>query len=598
MSPSQREGARSALSLLRPLSALRRIDRHALTRGLIAGLIAGILMACAFPGPGLWPLALVWPIPVIWLATRTTTHLRSTALGVWLGMFPGWAHIQLWVFNVSELGFVPFALYCAIYPALYLLCAAHVHRRFPSLPAGLVAALLWTFTEFFRGEIFGGGYPWYLTSHPLIESAPLTLAGATIGSYGLTALIAGLGGSVVDLTRQRILAGAIALLSCASIWAVASLDPKPQTLRTVRVAIIQTNDEQDNRTPSTPWELIEHMSRLIELTREAASERPDLIVWPESMMPGQSMQPEAIQAEKDERIYYIVKTPTGRETTVNAYEFAETTLWLQQEINIPMLVGSEAYENLRIKVSSETGVEYLADKTFNSVFFLNDGIVQPPRYDKIALTPFGEFMPGIRHWPWLQAKVKALGAHGMSFDLSHGSSLTVFNIPLATPSSTPTTLRAVTPICFEATTTRLVRSLVFAQGARGPERRADIIVNGTNDGWFNAFPRGREQHFQASRWRCLELGTPMARAANTGVSALVDPRGRILARGVRNDPRGIMVDGVLIGELPIVQGTTLYAKGGWRLAWLVAAAGLLLTLSAFVPSKSLRAPNTTPRPKP
>jgi apolipoprotein N-acyltransferase len=201
--------------------------------------------------------------------------------------------------------------------------------------------------------------------------------------------------------------------------------------------------------------------------------------------------------------------------------------------------------------------------------------VDPHRYDKIELTPFGEVLPYLGSWSWLREWGKDnLGAAGMLFDLTPGMHETVFTLRTAAGAE----YHAVTPICFEATRARLCRRLVRRAGP-GPV----VIINLTNDGWFSGFDPAREQHLLAARWRCIELGVPMVRAANTGVSSAIDPRGRVTDRGTSaGDYR---VDGTMTAEVVMGTHSTIYSHVGDVFGW----ASMLATL-AFVALPRRRPP--------
>jgi apolipoprotein N-acyltransferase len=179
----------------------------------------------------------------------------------------------------------------------------------------------------------------------------------------------------------------------------------------------------------------------------------------------------------------------------------------------------------------------------------------------------------------------------MKFDLSQGTEAKVFRIAPRAPApgteggvagaaaaqaapgaGSPEPVRVVAPICFEVTYSDLTRSMVF-----GPSgRRADVMVCVTNDGWFGTWDAGRELHLTVARWRSVELGTPMVRAANTGVSSVIGPRGELVARGVRVvggardgtvDEYGHEVAGVLVADVPLGSGVTLFARIGNLVGW-------------------------------
>ena len=197
-------------------------------------------------------------------------------------------------------------------------------------------------------------------------------------------------------------------------------------------------------------------------------------------------------------------------------------------------------------------------------------MVREGRYDKIVLTPFGEIMPWLSSVPALQQFLLNLGAAGMSFDLASGQTATVFEFSTADGQR----VRAVTPICFEATVPWLNRRLVYGSG--GP-RRADLMVSPSNDGWFGRFAGGREFHLLFARWRCVELGVPMVRAVNTGVTCAIDPAGRVVRAFGPND-----TDGVLVVDVPVPDPSreTFYARHGDVAAW--SSVGLSGVLGAWV----------------
>ena len=144
-----------------------------------------------------------------------------------------------------------------------------------------------------------------------------------------------------------------------------------------------------------------------------------------------------------------------------------------------------------------------------------------------------------------------------------------------------------TPICFEATAADVCRMLVFGNG----RRRADLLVNVTNDGWFGDFDPGRWQHLQLARWRCVELATPMVRAANTGVSCVIDARGRVLRKRVDGSFGTVRVEGVMTADVPLCSDLPLTARIGDAPGWVIFAAGTALVLLALV-KRGHNAPET------
>jgi apolipoprotein N-acyltransferase len=267
-----------------------------------------------------------------------------------------------------------------------------------------------------------------------------------------------------------------------------------------------------------------------------------------------------------------------------------------------MVVGAIGIDGLAFEEAPGGGIEALAEATHNSAFLIRDGQVDPLRYDKIHLTPFGEVMPYISAWPWLERRLLDLGARGMSFDLDAGRRAERLEVP-AGPGVAPwrprelvgaaadapaqtqagSTLMIATPICFEVTSSVVCRRLVYEDGARA----ADLIVQLTNDGWFGASAGGRLTHLLTARWRAVELGVPLVRAANTGISAAVDARGRVFARtdaspgspDPTDDGRLLVVD----AELPPPGAPTPFARIGNLVGWAsVLGSAATLVVAGFI----------------
>ncbi|MEX2219508.1 MAG: apolipoprotein N-acyltransferase [Phycisphaerales bacterium] len=555
---------------------------RAILRPLLTGLLHAVLMAAAFPPFNLWPLAFVAPVPLVWAAVqgwpavgprgsrlRTVLYALRAPLLVALGVLPLWAYEQQWVVQVSALGYWPFIAVLAAFSGLFVGLMRVLIRRWPRLPLTVSVPLVWTAVEVFRGEVFFDGYPWLLVAHPLIDSPGLALPAAVLGVYFVGLLVAAISGGLSDLLFARPIrpawaAGAAG--ACALVWlATPLLAPLgPAGPGPFRIAVIQTNLPQDNKLGWSPEERLEAFRHWVDLTRQAAaaSPRPALIVWPETMFPGTYLDPQAVEEVRRERLVY-------RDIGLPMTEFHDALAGVQRELGIPMLVGAQGVDGLRIEVRDDGRVAEDQDAFFNSVFLIRGGRVEDTRYDKMQLTPFGEVMPYISAWPWLEQQLLNLGAQGMQFNLQAGSRPRTFQVQ---GPAGPVILG--TPICFEAIMPAVCRRLARA-GDPGPPR---ALVNLTNDGWFGNFDPAREQHLQNARWRCLELGIPMVRAANTGISAAIDARGRILTRGVEGDARGVRIPGVLLADIQPAPARTIAASVGRLFAWLIlgAAAAILL----------------------
>ncbi len=552
---------------------------------LIAGLIHAAAMLLAFPPLDLWGFAFVAPMPLAWAGWARGGDLirfgRRAKLGhavvlVTLGAVPLHAYAHQWVIDVSALGYPFFVLIMSAMAGVFVWMLSVVHARWPRIPLAVAAPVIWIALEVFRGEILGGGYPWLLIAHPTIGAHEFATTAGLLGTYFTGFLVVGVASAALDLliVRSARVASIGVLIGVAiAVFAGMVLAPVPRG-RPVRLALVQTNVPQSNK---LEWEFgnrLKDFAAFAALTRSGAA-KADLIIWPETMFPGMTLSETGIQEERAAGLTFTVPREVDERRVVPSLEFYDRLLALSNEVKRPMLVGALGFDGLSIGPDPKGGVNIDFKARYNSVFMVDQGRVDPRAYSKIELTPFGEEMPGFRHWPWLQRQVMALGAGGMSFDLSRGPGPRAFSLSTDEPCS------VVTPVCFEATKPGLCRRLVRAAGP-GPV----LMANLTNDGWFGGFRAGRLQHLQLARWRCIELGVPMVRAANTGISAVIDASGRVTAWGVDGQPGAWNTEGVLTATVTATPASTLYARIGDDFGWLVLVLGVFGVLLGLVQGAS------------
>jgi apolipoprotein N-acyltransferase len=477
-----------------------------------------------------------------------------------LGALPVQLYEHQWVMDVSGFGYFPMAVLMALVTGGFVWTAGLIARKWPRVPLTLIAPLAWTAWEVLRGEVIVTGYPWLLIAHPLIDAPYVPVAASFLGTYFVGFLVVIVSAAIVEgAAMRRFIHGAdgVAFVLACLVGAHA-LAPKEKPGPAMQIAIVQTNIPQSNK---IGWEFVQKVKdfhRFVELTEHATKGSPDLIVWPETMFPGLTLSEGGVLVERSGLLAFDVE------------QFYDPLLALSSQLRVPMLIGALGYDGLKIIPEGHDRVRFEQKARYNSVFLVADGKVDPIPYSKLELTPFGEIMPYVNHWAWLQEKILAVGANGMAFDLSPGPGPRVFSIKGKKAEAS-----IVTPICFEATKPALCRRLVRAAGT-GPV----IIVNLTNDGWFGSFRAGRLQHLQIARWRCAELGVPMVRAANTGISAAIDDRGRLLSTGVDGSPGAWDADGVLSASITPAAAGTLYARIGDVFGWIVLAAAAALTIAA------------------
>ena len=536
-------------------------------------------MILAFPPISFWWMAFLVPVPLFAIARDPRD--RPSIAGFWcaVGSAPCWLWLHWWVKDVSTLGLIPLVIVLSLWTMVFVWLAARVIERFGR--EILLLPLVWVGVEFFRGSVFATGYPWYLLSHPIIESPasvlamPASIAGVYFVSF-LTATYAFLLVLALrDRNHQRRRRAGFAAAGLFAAWVLMGLlliPPKDLSTPRFRFATIQPNVPQDNRVDWTVRQRYRDWLTLRELTiaayRDETNPLPlDAIIWPEGFVPGWTLDPVSLETERRENLAWNM-TPRDQNdvpglevpTRIRATDIVDQVLVLQETIAVPLIVGSVAYDNLRI-VDEGEGIEYKRDAMYNSAFVIKDGRVADQWYDKLHLTPFGEVMPLISRFQAIEQALLSLGAQGMEFALDPGLAPRNLSVPMHDVNGE--TVSIATPICFEATVSSVCRSLV----ARGRERHAGVMINITNDGWFGSSQGGRKAHLQNARWRCIELATPMIRSANTGISAVIDHRGQVVEQAVK--PIGVdSKEGYIIGQVDLGTGLTPFAYIGDLFGWI------------------------------
>ncbi len=552
---------------------------------ILVGFLHGILTAVAYPPVYWWPFVFAAPLPLIWLGMKEAGRAaplerpRSRWRRLWrrvrvpvlvaIGALPLWLYEERWLIAVTAPGYIPGAMVMCSYAGIFVGLLAWVRSRLPRVPLVLTSAVLWTGIEVFRGELLFDGYAWLLLAHPLIDVTLLAMPASVLGTYFVSFLVAmtvsGLAAAWLLRGRARVvnvfLVGVFVAVAAGWTYLVTR---RPMYGPPVKIAVIQTDVPQSNKLGWLPEEQLLEFERFMELTRNAAVSKPDLIVWPETMFPG-ILDAAALEELRENQITYKVPAEVRPEGRYYLTEFADRLLELQAKLDIPMVVGAVAYDGLEIDLNP---IRFRHAAKYNSAYLIQDGAVAA-RYDKMQLTPFGEIMPHIYRWPWLQQLLLDFGAAGMSFDLNWGTRPVRLE-----PTVHGERYAIATPICFEVTDAGVNRALVTAG-----EPLPAILLNVTNDGWFGSFEGGREQHMHIARWRALELGVPMVRAANTGISSAFDHRGRVMKIGI--DGGGAAhVEGIMTVEVRPTRPNTPFVGIGNVFARVCLAAMAILLLAA------------------
>ncbi|UCG51492.1 MAG: apolipoprotein N-acyltransferase [Candidatus Latescibacterota bacterium] len=497
----------------------------------LAAIVSGVLLALAFPPVSMGLLSLVALVPLVVTLYRAPYPRRDFfragyLFGVSFFLADLWWIVRLvpassitlpWLMTPALIALVA---YLAVYPALFFLLLRLIggdDRRV----IWLLGPAIWALLEWIRssGDL---GFPWAAIGYALVRYPVLIQWASVVGITGIGALVI-LVNVIVSLALLERSAGAktvwlavgIGLLALTGLHGKREIERYANTIPedTSRVAIVQPNVDL-----ALKWkpEFTDSTFRLIErFSRQAAMLAPDLIVFPETAAP----------------VYLRHNLP-----------YRQRIEALAEEIGVGVFIGflDGRYDGPRrsLNVYNSSGL------------FYPDGAFAP--YDKMHLLPFGEAIP----FAWKFRKLQPIDFGQANFHPG--------------PEVKPIRSGAghLGPlICFEAIFPGLSRRFV--------KHGADVIVNITNDGWFGDTP-GPYQHNDMAIFRAVENRRFLVRSANTGISMVVDPVGRV------TNALGLFEEGVLVvsvyrvttktfytrhGDLPVVVGLVLAILAGGIVSW-------------------------------
>ena len=510
-------------------------------------IVAGALSSLAMAPFNAWPvLFLTFPV-MVWLidgAGGGRLHgLPAAAMAGWwfgLGYFvPGlyWIGYAFLVDAPTFAWLMPFAVlglpaYLALFPAFGFGLARLIWSKDGSRVIALAASL--TASEWLRGHVLTG-FPWNAFGYALTNPLALAQVASLIGLWGLTFLSVAIFASPAVLIdgnsrgRRPWVAPVVALLVLVAmgIFGAVRLGLQPTTtVANVKLRIMQPNLQQDVRFNYAAK--AEVMRKYLTLSDRASGPQStgvrdaSILIWPESAFPFFLTREADALAQIDDLL------PKG-------------TILITGSVRAPDLPPGT-----RIT------------RAYNSIYAIDhDGSVLSI-YDKLHLVPFGEFLPfqdGMEKLGFVQL-TKVQGG------FIPGTGRRAMEMPNAPP--------ALPLICYEA---------IFPDEVAARGDRPGWIINLTNDGWFG-ISTGPYQHLQQARLRAIEQGLPVVRAANTGISAVIDPMGRIVAR------LGLGVEGVLDSSLPAAIAPTIYARSGDIPTAMIVAAALILVIRRRVAKRS------------
>jgi apolipoprotein N-acyltransferase len=531
---------------------------------LVAGIGSGVLLWTAFP-PIEWSW-LVWValVPLFWMATLPRATVK-TYLAVWLGGLAFWVPAVEWIRLTDAsawggwlaLGFL-FSLW---WPASLFLTRLAVHRL--RLPLMVAAPIIWVGLEYVRAY-FLSGFPWYYLAHSQFRSLYVIQIADLAGSLGVSLLIAVTNAWVVDLLTLPLLRKVrersprlsrpqyVRLCLMTTIWG-STLCYGVYRLSTAmfrdgpKLALLQSNIEQSHKMKGDPYVIAREFQGLVK-TAMSRLDRPDLIVWPETSYPFGyiSIDPRVEPATLERQVHSIAPTVSPSDWIARQEAIAKDLHSWTDAVGVPMLVGSVFYDHLPTTL-----------ERYNSCILLEPNVPTIHVYHKLHLVPFGEYVPFVESLPWLVYLTPYRGEKIPSLSFGRDASI----LPLGR-------FRLAASVCFEDTIPQVIGRF-FAPGS-GSEQ-PDVLINASNDGWFHGSSE-LDMHLAIGVFRAIEHRVPLARAVNTGLSALVDGNGEIrdqLAKGR---------SGVLSVTVPLDDRTSLYSRYG---DWL--GLSCLAVLIGFVP---------------
>lgn len=525
-------------------------------RSMLLLLTGAFLYWGALPPLNVWPL--IFLVPVVWtvLIERSELRLRT----VYASAFVFWIASIWWIacpHPMTTLGLIALSAYLSLYWVLFFAASRIAVHRF-RIPVIAAAPLCWVGCEFLRNHLLGG-FSFCALEHALYLRPRFIQIADIAGTYTVAAMIM-LVGTGVGVTLSQALnaepndgskkdssskhfppkgfpSGLIAVtaLLLSVFYGIYvegpvklrdSLPDRPE----LRVATLQGNIPV--RLDGDMEDAEKTFEQFVDLSYEAARSakregKPlDLIVWPETVCPipvvlfNGSIKPSDIGFTDDE-----------------AVRWRQQLQGLVDNVGIPILFGISTYRFGNVSQPTRLNSALIVFPEFHRILADQDGDGIGPRYDKVHLVMFGEYIPFSEYLPD-DFFLKTLCQEA-------GRGLATVAMPLGEKKWFSVN------ICFESSVPHLVRNQVSRLNAEG--NNPAFLVNISNDGWFR-FSRQIDQHLATHVFRAVENRKPYITATNGGFSATIDAKGRIQKIGTRGEAETIVADLTLWGEnMPIYE---------------------------------------------
>lgn len=504
-------------------------------RDILLSLLSGILLALSFPNFDLEFLAWFAFVPLFYSIERKGPF-HAFILGFLTG-FASFLGILYWIIvavhtygNVHLIPSVLILLLLVGYLSLFIGAFTFLNRFIQirlGLQTILLAPLLWASLEYLR-SFFLTGFPWASLGYSQYMNLPFIQMADITGVYGLSFVILLVNASLYMVLLQwskrtfPFREVVITILFLLGFLVYGYLRMGAVDRQTIQNPPLKIGLIQGNIDQSIKWDESfqkETMKIYERLSLKVADKKPDLIIWPETATP-----------------FFFQ----------DAKEFQPMVLDIPKKTDAFLLFGTPSYKIERGKVHH-----------YNSALLASPTGKLMGKYDKIHLVPYGEYVP--------LGEYLSLGSLGEGIgNFKSGKETFNFTLPQG---------KFGVLICFEIIFPDLCRRFV--------KEGADFLVTITNDAWFGRTSAPR-QHLTIATFRAIENRVFIARSANTGISAFIDPVGRIIKQG------GIFTEEAINGTITLSKEKTFYTLYGDAFAWICSAFSIALLGYAFIQNRRKR----------
>ncbi|MDH2998143.1 apolipoprotein N-acyltransferase [Pasteurellaceae bacterium LFhippo2] len=486
----------------------------------LIAIISGGIGFLAYSPFDYWIVAFLSAMGLVYSATLTERKAALISTFLWAVSYfaigVNWVRISMIQFGgvpevVSYLAVLLLACYLALYPLLF----SYLRQRF-NLTNPLALASIFTFTEFLRETVFTG-FPWLQFGYSLIDSPFANLA-TIFGVEGLTFFVIATSGYILQIIygfakKQPISTGCIAVITLCVIGFITKFVPSTELDKSVepqKISLVQGNIEQKMK-----WDPVhfDYTVKTYEGLIRPLLGNSNVIILPESAIPALEYQIEPLLQQLQ-----MAGAEKGSEVIIGTLHRDQVGMY-----NSAVVLGNQ-----------------------NQPYSLANA----QRYNKHHLVPFGEYVPFGSLLDWMRE------VFVLPINLSQGNYI---QKPLVAGNR-----RFNMAICYE---------IIYGGQVQQNQKagNADYLLTITNDAWFGT-SIGPWQHFQMARMRALELGKPLLRAANTGITAFVDGKGQVISQLPQFE------EGVLTAEIQSTVGQTIFGQFGRWLIWGLCAVMLLGTV--------------------